>query len=94
MGSAAHARPPHAGIGVFLRCYTAPQFGHRIRNLVSTGLPTMRSTGAASILVAVLAFTATLIPRSAQADLLVFQDRVVFAQALDSDPSLVRTVEG
>jgi PEP-CTERM motif len=42
----------------------------------------------------VLAFTATLIPRSAHADPIVFQDRVAFALALDGDPSVVTTVEG
>jgi hypothetical protein len=51
-------------------------------------------TLATSILIAVLALTATLIPRSAHADPIVFQDRVVFARALDSDPSVVKTVEG
>ena len=54
----------------------------------------MRTKGATSVLIAVLALTATLIPRSAHADPIVFQDRVVFAQALDSDPSVVKTVEG
>ena len=54
----------------------------------------MRTKGATSILIAVLTLAATLIPRSAHASPIVFQDRVVFAQALDSDPSVVTTVEG
>jgi hypothetical protein len=54
----------------------------------------MRTTGATSILIAVLALTATLVPRLAHAVPIVFQDRVVFAQALDSEPSVVKTVEG
>ncbi len=53
----------------------------------------MRTTGVTSILIAVLALTATMIPRSARANLIVFQDRITFAQALNN-PSLVKTVEG
>jgi hypothetical protein len=53
----------------------------------------MRSTRAVSVLAAV-AGTATLIPPSARADVIVFQDRVAFAQALDRDPSVVKVVEG
>ena len=53
----------------------------------------MRTTGAPSILIAVLALTATIIPRSARANLIVFQDRTTFAQALDNR-SLLKTVEG
>ena len=53
----------------------------------------MRTTRATSVLVAVAA-TAPLIPPSARADIIVFQDRVAFAQALDGAPSLVKTVEG
>ena len=54
----------------------------------------MRTRRVTSILIAMLALAATLIPRSAHADPIVFQDRVVFAQALGSDPSVVKTVEG
>ena len=54
----------------------------------------MRARGATSILIAVLALTATLTPRSANADPIVFQDRVAFVLALDSDPSVITTVEG
>jgi hypothetical protein len=53
----------------------------------------MRSRGVWSIF-SVLALAATLIPGSAHAGPIVFQDRVAFAQALDSDPTLVKTVEG
>jgi hypothetical protein len=35
-----------------------------------------------------------LLPRIAHADLIVFQDRVAFTAALQSNPSLVTTVEG
>ena len=53
----------------------------------------MRTTGRTSTLVAALALTAVLIPQSAHADLIVFQDRVVFGLTIDSDPSLIKTVE-
>ncbi len=51
----------------------------------------MRTIGATSILIAVLALTATMIPRLARANLIVFPDRITFAQALNN---LSRTVEG
>ena len=53
----------------------------------------MRTMGATSILIAVLALNATMLPRAARANVIVFQDRIAFVQALNN-PSLVKTVEG
>jgi hypothetical protein len=47
-----------------------------------------------TFLVALLALPATLVPQSAHAGPIVFQDRVTFALALNADRSLVTTVEG
>jgi len=46
------------------------------------------------IFVAALALTGTLLPRTAHAGPILFQDRVAFTLALQSDPSLITTVEG
>jgi len=55
----------------------------------------MRTRRAAwTFAIALLFISATLVPRSADAGPIVFQDRVSFALALDGDPSLVTTVEG
>ena len=54
----------------------------------------MRTRTIVRIFVTPLTLTCTLLPRTAHANLIVFQDRVAFTQALQSNPSFVTTVEG
>lgn len=54
----------------------------------------MRTKSIVRRFVTALALTYALLPRTAHADLIVFQDRVAFTLALQSNPSLVTTVEG
>jgi hypothetical protein len=54
----------------------------------------MRTSGARwTVVIGLLFIAATLVPRSADAGPIVFQDRVAFVLALNGDPSLVTTVE-
>ncbi len=54
----------------------------------------MRTKSIVRRFVTALALTCALLPRTAHADLIVFQDRVAFTLALQSNPSFITTVEG